>query len=231
AVEVDRPAGHGEVGVGHAQPGAEARAVDGGGEVVEVVGVLRRLPEHEVRIAARAHERVGVDHELLPPLADQLDELPAVRGLDLGVQPAPRGVHLVEREADELAPRGLLLLPADLLPGVLLERGALGQAGPHAARHVPRDGAARIVAGRGPFPGARGALRAASAVAIDRHETSSLRLQVSGAVARQGTGAAAGAYRLDRPCAEVATTRGVPQVPGPSTRGWGLTPERQKGRS
>ena len=159
-------------------------------------------------------ERVGVDHELLAPLAHQVDELLPVRGLDLRVQPAPRGVHLVEREADELALRGLLLLPADLRPGVFLER-----AGAWAGRAVGRAGRSRSPRHGGPRrpPAARRRRwrrarrhRSSHSVAIRTF------LQGCGAPAPAGEPGRARRVSSCRPYAEVATTRGAPQVPGPA---------------
>src|SRR5690606_12707892 len=109
--------------------------------------------------------------------------------------------------ADELALQGLLLLLADLLPSVFLEGRALGQPGPHAARHVLGHHAAGILYRRRPLAGGSGAR-----LRIRRHlPTFSLS---RGGVERQpsrGSHGRAAHPPSCRPWAEVATTGGAPQ--------------------
>ena len=101
-VDVGRAAGHAEVGVGSFEVAAEARTVETSGHLVDGLQLGTHAPEHEVGVAAGAHQGIGVQGDPVGVLGGHGGEL-ILAGLALGGgQATPLGLHLVERVLDEI---------------------------------------------------------------------------------------------------------------------------------
>src|SRR5207249_11638304 len=70
------------------------------------IEVLRHLPQQEVAVSPYADQPVRPQQQMPVEALDRLAELDLRARLALGGEPAPRGVELVEGEADDLAALG-----------------------------------------------------------------------------------------------------------------------------
>jgi hypothetical protein len=71
-------------------------------ELVDRLESRRRDAHHQVGVAARAHERVGAQEVVVGEVVAGGRELALVAGPLAGLQAAPGGVQLEERELDEM---------------------------------------------------------------------------------------------------------------------------------
>ena len=61
--DIDRRAGHGQVGIGHRQVWAHWCPVDEACELLDILQLVADLPEQKIGVAARADEAVAADLE------------------------------------------------------------------------------------------------------------------------------------------------------------------------
>ena len=71
-------------------------------ELVNPLQVLGLAEQHQVGIAARAHQREGPQQVTVGEILAGCGEFPLVGGAAIVVQPAPGRVHLQERVLDEV---------------------------------------------------------------------------------------------------------------------------------